>query len=368
MSHLRSLLGGVVVAVVLSSIASPALAVGEVATRISIDPLAAITVGSEASVVVTLTREDGVAVVDEPIALTINGDSRPRRWTDVGGVTTFNLPRELPPGQHEIVATYVGRTNAYLGASARIVVDIVPYELAIETVPPLPGMEFEVDGTRFEAGADGVAHVSLDRLGEHTLTAVTSAYRVPGEQVEFSRWGNETFGPTITIRAPFEGALQAGFDVSYQVSLAFTDPHGIPVDHERIDEVTLRSSIGAELRHPDGRPRWYKAVRTIRRPAGLDSVPIRYTIERVIVDGANVVNVGQQRFDVEPGDAWPIDLLLYSVRMVPNDALFGFPVDESIILTHPSGSTTRIEADDGAYSADGLARGLYRVQVADPPG
>ena len=367
MRYLRQLLGGALVAVVLSFTGSPAHAAGEIATRVSVTPLDALIVGTEASLVVTLVQEDGVAVVDEPIALTIDGASRPRRWTDAAGVATFDLPRDLLPGEHEVVATYAGRTNAYLGATARTVVEIVQYELAIETVPSLPGMVFEINGSRFEAGPDGVARVGLDRLGDHTLTALPSAYRYPGKRVEFSRWSNETFGPTINIRAPLVG-LQAGFDVSYQASLDFEDVQGNAVDEERIEEVTLRNSIGAEVKLTDGRSRWFKAVRTIRRPTGLDTVPIRYTVEGVIVDGANVVNVGQQRFDVEPDDSWPVELLLYSVRLVPNDALFGFSLGEAVILTYPSGSTARIEAVDGEFAADGLARGLYRVQVADAPG
>jgi hypothetical protein len=368
MTYIRPLLSGAVLMVLLTSTAATARAAGEIATRISIGPLETLVVGSEASVLVTLAQENGVPVIDQPIALSIDGDSRARRWTDSAGVAAFRLPRDLPPGDHEVVATFAGRTNAYLGATARMVVDIVPYELLIETVPSLPGMVFEIDGARFEAGADGIARVGLDSLGEHTVTALPSEYRDPDRRVEFSRWSNETFGPTINIRAPLGVSLQAGFDVLYQASLNFMDPHGNPVDQDRIEEVTLRNSIGATITNANGRAAWYKAIRTIRRPAGLDSVPIRYTVEGVLVDGENVVNVGQQRFDVEPGAAWPIELLLYSVRMVPNDALFGFPLGESVILTYPSGTTTRIDAVDGEFAAHDLARGLYRVQVADAPG
>ena len=369
MRYIRPTFGGAILAALLSIMSSPAQAAGEIATSVSIEPLETLSVGADASIVVTLTTQlGGALVVDEPITLTIDGTSRPRRWTDAAGMAIFDLPRDLRPGEHEVVATYAGRTNAFLGATARTVVEIVPYELVVETTPPLPGMVFDVDGTRFQAGPDGVARVGLDRLGVHRLSVVTDAYQHPHQRVEFSRWSNETFGPTIDIRVPLGARLQAGFDVSYQASQVFVDPHGGRVDEDRIEEVVMRSSIGASITNRDGRPRWYKASRTVRRPTGLEQVPIRYTVEKVIVDGANVVNVGQQRFDLEPGDAWPIELLLYSVRMVPNDALFGWPVGEAVLLTFPSGSTTRIEAVDDEFAADGLARGMYSVALADAPG
>ena len=364
----RPTLASVILLGLLCLLSTPTRAVGEIATTISIEPLETLTVGADARVTTRLATGDGAVIVDEPITLTIDGDSRPRRWTDAEGVAAFRLPRDLLPGTYEVVASYAGRTGAYLGATARIEVEIVPYELSVDTVPPLPGMVFEIDGTRFEAGADGVARVGLDRLGEHTLTVVPDAYRHPQQRVEFSRWSSEDFGPTITIRAPLRVKLQAGFDVSYEASLEFVDPHGDLVDQARIDEVTLRNSVGAELTSADGQPRWYKAIRTIRRPAGLETVPVRYSVEGVTVDGANVVNVGQQRFGLEPGSVWSIEVLLYSVRLVPNDALFGFPVGGSVVLTYPSGATARSEVANGEVAANGLARGLYHVKLEGAPG
>ncbi len=146
------------------------------------------------------------------------------------------------------------------------------------------------------------------------------------------------------------------------------DPHGIGVDPERVTSFTLRSNVGTVATYPDGQQRWFTTSRTVRRPNGLHSVPVHYILERVDVDGQNVVNNGQQRFLVAPDDEWEVELLLYSVRLMPHDALFGFPVGDAVTLTYPNGESARIPSEDGALTVRWLARGMYRVSVPDAPG
>ena len=95
---------------------------------------------------------------------------------------------------------------------------------------------------------------------------------------------------------------------------------------------------------------------------------MRYILERVEVDGQNVVNTGQQRYTVEPDDEWEVELLLFTARLMPRDALFGFSVGDAVAVSHPNGEIVRIPAGDGEVTARWLARGIYRVSVPDAPG
>lgn len=343
-------------------------AAGEAATSLSIAPVETVSVGTVVLVQVTLTLPNGDPVADEPVALTNNGQPVRRTRTDLSGIAMFRLPRDLAPGEYTLVASYDGRSGKYLASGATATLVVVPYELAIRTVPELPGMVFALDGTRFVAGDDGVARIAVNVAGEHVIEVLVSEYRDAERLVEFSRWNTELFGPRISLRLPFARPLQAGFDISYRASQEFVDSEGGRVDPSRVTSIEMRSSLGTLLTFPDGEARWYKSSRAVRRPEGLESVDIRYNVDKVIVDGSNVVNSGQQRFLVEPNDEWTIELLLYSATFAGRDLLFGFPIGQAINLTYPDGRVVRIESSDGQLAARWLARGIYRVNIADAPG
>ena len=109
MIYIRLTLASVILLGLLCLLSVPTRAAGEIATTMAIAPLETLTVGADARVTATLATEDGTVIVDEPITLTIDEDSRPRRWTDAEGVAAFRLPRDLLPGTHEVVASYAGR-------------------------------------------------------------------------------------------------------------------------------------------------------------------------------------------------------------------------------------------------------------------
>jgi hypothetical protein len=340
----------------------------ELATELTIRPVGEVVVGDRGVVAVQLATAGGEPLADEPVELSLDGTYLRRMRTNARGVATFTLP-SLDAGEHAVTAVFPGIIGALVPASAERAFVVVPYELTIETVPPLPGMAFRLDDQRFAADTDGIARIAVSRAGEHTLAALDDDYRDGTVTAEFSRWNTELFWPEITITIPRESPLQAGFDVYRPVSQAFVDLDGDPVPEGRVTSIELRSSIGAVVTYPDGRTRDYKVSRSVRRPGGLESVPVMYNIDAVVVDGANVVNSGQQRFYIESDEPWQIRLLLYSIRVRPGDALFGFQTGRTVELLFPNGTTERHETDDAGWiTVHGLARGIYRLSVIDPPG
>ena len=353
----------------LIALGPPVRAAGEVATQLSVRPIEPVTVGVAVEVTVDLTTADGTPLANEAVTFAGDGAEVRRTRTDGTGVATFRIGAGLPPGEYGLLVTYAGRTGAYLGASASATLAVIPFDLAIETVPPLPGMVFEFDGTRFVAGDDGVVHIPVDVAGDHELAVIEDSYSNPDQRAEFSRWNTELFGPRITLRIPYDQSLQAGFDVSFNASQIFLDLEGGEVDPSRVTSLTLRSSIGTVQTYPDGQARWYRASRVVRRVSGLESVAVRYNVDSVEVDGSNVVNSGQQRFLVQPRDTWNIELLLFSARLAARDALFGFSIGQAVDVEYPNGTVVRVEPDEtGELWARWLARGIYRMTVADAPG
>jgi len=369
MSQLR---GACIVAVAVFGLlvmAVPVQAIGEVGTRLAIRPIDPVVVGADIRVVVDLRLASGAPLANEAVTLTNNGVLVRRSRTKADGSTTFRLPTDLDPGEYRLVATYGGLRNAYFSSSDEFVLVVTPYELAIETVPSLPGMVFALDGQRFTADEGGIARITVQVGGEHRLSVLDDQYQTPDKRASFSRWSSEIFGPQIVIKVPLGAPLQAGFDTQFQAEQVFVDLDGVEIDPSRVSSIVVRSSLGNSLDLADGRARWYQASRAVRRPNGLESVSVRYSVESVEVDGSNVVNAGQQRFYLFGRDRWEIELLLYSATVSTSDALFGFNAGGSVDVTYPSGKVVRVDPDpNGELTIRWLARGIYRMSVADAPG
>jgi len=134
--------------------------------------------------------------------------------------------------------------------------------------------------------------------------------------------------------------------------------------------VIIRSSFG-EVDTLEGEgPHWILAERSLRRDTGLESVPVVYAVQRVEVDGSNVVNRGQLRLVAGPEeDSWTLPILLYSARFEPRDALFGGPVGGNIVLELPDGRNHEVgTGPDRTADVPDLARGTYRAWVTEGPG
>jgi hypothetical protein len=91
---------------------------------------------------------------------------------------------------------------------------------------------------------------------------------------------------------------------------------------------------------------------------------VRYSVQRVDVDGSNVVQVNSQKFMPSHRASVVVPLLLRTAHFSTRDFLFNNPVGRSVQLTYPDGHTATLPLDaDGKATVDGLARGSYTVRV-----
>ena len=281
---------------------------------------------------------------------------------------TFDTRADEVAGSDLYSIAYAGNVSL-LPSAAAVEVEALAAEVSVTTVPPLPGMEFDLGGEPFVADPEGIARISVSRAGSYELEVRPTGWSADGRRAEFSRWNTDQFGPTIVVDVPLPRSLEAGFDTFSLVGQAFVDLDNRPVGESRITSLTLRSSMGNVITAPDGQPRWQRSGRAVRRADGLESVPVRYNVDEVIVDGSNVVNAGQQRHYAEPNATWRISLLLYSANIVAHDALFGFRIGEAVEIEYPNGRARVVRQDAaGDIAVRWLARGIYRMRVADAPG
>lgn len=236
--------------------------------------------------------------------------------------------------------------------------------LEVRTVPPMAGVAFTLDGRRFATRAGGVATTTYrgtaplrDRLqGVQTVTR-------PGVRASLARWYGD-------LDRPGQKRLVAALNVEYAVRFSFENLRGDPVDLARIESLSLKSSHGVVHRVTRGglsARQWLQGVRVISTPAGPVEKDVLQSVERVFVDGANVVNRAQQRFFPHRQREVGVTLLLYSARFAAQDALFGFPIGSGVRLRHPDGNWTYHPFESsGEVVLEGLARGEYWVEVKGP--
>src|SRR5678815_4040476 len=97
----------------------------------------------------------------------------------------------------------------------------------------------------------------------------------------------------------------------------------------------------------------------------LQSQEILYYFRDVTIDGANVINRSEQRFHINPNDTWPIQVLLYSVRVTARDAMFHFTIGKGVELTYPDGHMKKLlfDSNNAQVEIPSLSRGSYRAKI-----
>lgn len=303
------------------------------------------------------------------MTLYVDGVKARRVRTDQLGYATFPLSLDLPLGTYQLQAVYQG-SPLLAAATASVQLSLVPIPITVEVIPPLAGIRFELNGKSFVSDATGVAVTTVDLPGTYTIQLRTDQEDRLDYRIKFDRWRAEVFDMARTVTVPLRGPLQVGYMVSYPIQERFTDLDGKPVDLSRITSWSYLSSHGALLTYDTATPHWLDANRIMRRRLGLEYVPIQYSLESVIVDGANVVNRKQQRFFAEQAyQTWPISLIFFPAKFTPIDALFGTPIGSGVALSYPDGNVVLHHADgDGIVALDALARGLYTVQAVGVSG
>jgi len=353
------------------STVSVAQADGPVATLLTISPLEPFVVGKNPTIIAHLTDAAGKiigAVDNEVVYLFVDGVKERRVRTDSTGTATFSIRRDLSVGTYNIRVVYEG-TRGLQPSSASAELEIVPAEVEIHTIPPLPGISFSLEDRIFTSDEAGTARIKVEEAGVHALKILTTEKAESDMRAEFIRWSDEVFAPAREVIVPMDKTLEVGFEVSYQASQTFVDLSEQPVDPARITSLTIKGSNGVVHTFDDGQPRWLPTGRVVRRSYGLEETKILYSVMSVIIDGTNVVNKAQQRFFVHPNDVWQISLLLYSAHFTAYDALLRFPVGSGILLEYPDGRSENFSfGPDDDIEINSLARGPYTVTVTGASG
>jgi hypothetical protein len=264
-----------------------------------------------------------------------------------------------------LLAAFACATSAP-AAAAHVTVEV-------RTVPPLRGVPIAVDGQVVRTDERGAAEllVEVPVVGATaSLRSAAKSLRVaaatvgPGTRARLGRW-YAIDGWRQPLAARY--VLHAAMDVHYSVTPKFLEPSGRGVDPARVSSVVVRSADGTLHRFKGTEDLRLSGIRVARIGSRLRANDIWYSVQRVVVDGSNVVNRGQLRFRPGRERELPIELRFYPATFVVRDGLFGFAVGSAIRLRFPDGRVEQHELpSDGVLRLPSLPRGDYEVEVEAP--
>ncbi len=244
--------------------------------------------------------------------------------------------------------------------------------LHVYTVPPEPGVTLLFDGQRVTTDAAGVAIINTPyRLTGHTLTLVRPEWTSDDGRIQtkFTVWRSpvpeQKHSPTLThLILRRNHAIQLGFRVSYQLDFSFVTPGNQSVPSSRIGGVQLRADGGYISSVKGGQTIRLLGVQPVEEASALVAHTVNYTLQSVIVDGSNVVNVGQQRVYPTRQQSAKFVLQLRQLTITAHDRFFGMHIGRDVVVTYPNGRRI-IYRFNRAHQVvlTNLARGRYQVRI-----
>lgn len=350
-----------VVACAIAIAAVPVLFSGQVAaagapTTIQIAPVPDTAYDAKPVITVTLINASGSPLAAQRVVVVVDSTEPKQRRTDENGIVSIAVQARLAPGEHTVVARFPG-TATYAAASVSTQFTVLRPEVAVQTVPALPGVAFTLGETTGTTGPDGVVRIPYDPVlvGQRPEPAPETVLP-DGSTARFSRW----YGSG-------QSSMKATFDVYYPITLSFHELGGDAVTGADIESIALKSSIGAHMEVEAGEPLLLQGSRVVPLAGGLESKDIYYTIESVTISGTNVVNRSQQRFVPSEARVWAVELLFYSAEFTVRDAIFGFSTGKAVSVEYPDGDIVHVDlGPDGTAFLPALPRGNYRVSVEGP--
>jgi hypothetical protein len=246
--------------------------------------------------------------------------------------------------------------------------------MEIVTVPALPDVTFLIDGERHTSDQQGVVRVSPDpRIRRHTLSVADKTTRLGAGDYTFNRWWyradhDQDFKQELRgVRVQRHVRIIAAFRATYLVQYSFADQAKQPVARERVTRVEFRGDHGQTITGNGSGKLRMVGVRPTVSGGTLVAKKVRYGVQRVDVDGSNVVQANQQVFIPSQKPSVVVPLLLRTAHFTTRDLLFGHPVGSAIRLTYPDGRLSTVPLDkSGRATVEGMARGQYSVTVVAP--
>jgi phospholipase C len=319
--------------------------------------------------VTALLHVNGKPLAGEFLRFSINGELRNGVRTDASGRALLRLPRTLLAGEHRISADFRG-TAKLQGSIRDVSLKLLPQPFVVRTVPAIAGVALRIGEKTLVTDDTGTVRLLVEKSGPVMVSVLPFESPDKRLRAKFVRWsdGQKQSSRVFHIRSGV--TLQAGLEVSRLISPRYVEGQtGREVERARLSKIVVVDSLGTTTLLEGGRPKWLRANRIVRQGDTLLSSKLAYYMHNVDVDGINVVNEGQQKFDATNDRTWTVRVQLYDMSIVTRDALFGFAVGNSVQLVDPLGRVQTVTLSaDGPTHVRSLVLGSYVLNLQDAPG
>ena len=307
----------------------------------------------------------GAPVPGQLVSLRLGTKVTKQITTSADGAGTIEIGRDLSAGSYRVTATFASTASLQSSSSQTVVLKVRPVLLTIATVPSTPGLSLVRvgDGNILTTGADGTVRVEVTTVGDVTVR-LSLPRDTASLRIRLAQWDDGSIAPTRKIRIPDTLQLAVGLQSSYPVRLEFGGTDDTRIDAGEVSLVRVSDSVGQEVALTGTDPHWLRSNAISRPTSGLVSTPLEYRVTEARLNGADVVNRGQQRFIIDGPLTLQVKLLVFNLVIQGRDALLKTPSGERATITSPDGTERVVKLDRDARATIRLPRGVYRIVLA----
>jgi len=270
-----------------------------------------------------------------------------------------------------VAAVSLGVAAAGYGGAAEAAETSSTAVVEIMTVPAVAGARFVFDNVTYRADRNGVVRLDIAKgTRRHTISVADVKINERTRDLAFVRWWypghhDQDYLKALTgIRIRKNLRIKAAFRATYLVHYSFTDEARSAVNRDRVSRLEFFGDNGHTVSGTGAGKIRLVGIRPVVNAGTILAKPVRYRVQRVDVDGSNVVQVNQQAFVPSQEASVVVPLLLRTAHFSTRDLLFGGPVGRSVRLTYPDGRRATVALNaDGNATLEELARGRYSVSV-----
>jgi hypothetical protein len=196
--------------------------------------------------------------------------------------------------------------------------------LVIETVPPIEGVQFRLDGETFSTNEEGVARVDPAAPGRFELATRNQVRLSDSRRVEFAGWSDGDADSARVVDIKGSTRLQVGFRVDHLVVESFRTSEGNVLKPNSVGPFVIVDDAGESTTFPgssrgvagptaqmwDRFPagtRWLPAVRIVSEDGQLRAEEASYRVRSVSVEGEQM-NASSAPFTPAEDAEWRIEV------------------------------------------------------------
>ncbi len=338
-------------------------------------------VGQDVSVNVDLKDGYGNNVPGQHVSFLLDGQQLQTQLTNATGQATFGITGKKlnQAGPYTAQAVFRG-SHGYGASSVSATMTVLLAAIQIQTVPPLPGLSFTLNGVSATTGPSGTAALPIPASGIYRLTDDLNpdSSTDPVFKASFVRWADGVLTANRDLNVTGPAIYTMGLRVAYQAQVRYVDQTGKPIPSSLVDQARFQVSgdqrdvsLNAQSNASDADVWWTAGVAQPSGTAGaldtnptLQVVPVTYLPVSVTIHGNEALKPGQKAWAPTMGGTWTISLNVYQLYVEARDAVFGSRTRSPMDLHWADGAVSTVgPGPDGRVLFSDLPAGRYRIGV-----